>query len=274
MLRKPLLWIGICVVPCWQVPAAASEPKTVDEVIANYIKAIGGRDKLDAVKSMKITGKMVLGGGMEAPLIVEVKRPNKVRVEFTFQGMTAVRAFDGETGWFTMPFIGKTDPEKMPPDQLKLMEDQADFDGPLVDYKKKGHKVELLGKDEAEGSEAYKLKVTKKNGDIEYHYLEAEYFLPIQVKGKWELQGSQIEYEVVPGDYKAVNGVLFAHSIEQRMGAMGGTTMTFEKVKFNVKLDDDRFAMPEVKKAEPTVEKKEQKEEKKGEVKKDKDSSK
>lgn len=235
---------------CCPAVVGADEPKTADDVIAKYIEAIGGREKLDSVKSMRVTGKTVVGGGMEAPLTVEFKRPNKVRVEFSFQGMTGVQAFDGETGWSIMPFMGRTDPEKMPPDQLKMIDDQADMDGPLVDYKKKGHEVELVGKDDIEGTEAYKLKITKKDGAVEYHFLDAEYFLPIQVKGKYKMQGTELEYTVVPGDYKEVNGLLFAHSIEQRMGAMGGTTMTFEKVEINVKLDDDRFTMPEVKKAE------------------------
>ena len=157
MLRKASVLILFGVLMCRLVPVSAGEPKTADEVIARYIKAIGGRDKLDAIKSMRVTGKTMLGGGMEMPLTVEFKRPNKARIEFSFQGMTGVQAFDGETGWFIMPFMGKTDPEKMPPDQLKDIEDQADLDGPLVDYKKKGHKVELLGTDEVEGSEAYKL---------------------------------------------------------------------------------------------------------------------
>lgn len=258
MLRKSALWILFCVLLCCQRTVTGGEPTTADEVIAKYVEAIGGREKIDAVKSMKTTGKMVMGGGtMEAPMTMEAKRPNKVRMEFTFQGMTMTQAYDGKTGWFIMPFMGKTDPEKMPPDQVKLIEDQADMDGPLVDYKKKGHQVELIGKEEEEGSEVYKLKVTKKSGDIEYHFLDAEYFLPIKVKGKLKLQGTEIEFETVLGDYKEVNGLLVPHSTEQRMGPMGSSTVSFEKVEINVKLADDRFTMPEVKKVEAAKEAKE-----------------
>lgn len=235
---------------CCPAVVGAGEPKTADDVIAKYIEAIGGREKLDSVKTVRMTGKMMAMGGMEIPSTIETKRPNKVRFEFTFQGMTGVRAFDGETGWFTMPFMGKTEPEKMPPDQIKQILDQADMDGPLVDYNKKGHEVELVGKEDVEGTQAYQLKVTKKGGEIEHHFLDAEYFLPIQVKGKYKMQGTELEYTVIPGNYKEVNGLLYAHSVEQRMEPMGGNSMTFEKIEVNVELDDDRFAMPEVKKEE------------------------
>lgn len=250
--------ILLCTLLCWSPPARADDLKTADEIIAKHIEAIGGRKKLDAVKTAKMSGKMVMQGGMEAPLAIEFKQPNKVRVEFTFQGMTGVQAFDGETGWFVMPFMGKTDPEKMPPDLVEEIEDQADFAGPLVDYKKKGHEVELVGKDEVEGSDVYKLKVTKKSGNVEYHFLDAEYFLTIQMKGKRKIQGTEIEFEVLSGDYKDVDGLMLAHSIEQRMvGGMGGATMVFEKVELNVDIPDDRFVMPEVKpEAKPEVEKK------------------
>ena len=252
MLRKSLLWIPFCVLLCWQVPANSDEPKTVDEVIANYIEAIGGRKALDSVKSMRVTGKMVMQGGMEFPFLREIKRPNKMRLEFCVQGMTIIRAYDGETGWFVMPPMGKVDPERMSDDDVKDMQDEADIDGPLVDYKKKGHQVELISKEEFEGSETYKLKVTLKSGDIEYRYLDAEYFLPIKIKGQREFQGSPIEYEITLGDYKEVAGLLIPHSIEQGGSPMGKITMSCEKVEVNVELPDDRFTMPEVKKA-PTV---------------------
>ena len=250
MFHKSDVLILFCAPLFWQVPTNADEPKTADEVIAKYIEAIGGREKLDSVKSMRMTGKSLAGGGMEVPVTIEFKRPNKMRVEFTVQGMTGVQAFDGKTGWFIMPFMGKTDPEKMPPDMVEMIDDQADFSGPLVDYRKKGHKVELVGKDDVEGSETYKLYVTKKSGSTEYHFLDTEHFVLIQTKGKRKFQGTEIEFTIKYGDYKEVDGLLLAHSIQQ--GGMGGDT-TFEKVELNADLPDDRFTMPEVKREEPAI---------------------
>ncbi len=258
MFRRCLIPFVSCVLVCLGGFVYASEPKTADEVIAKYIEAIGGRKALDSIKSMRTKGKMTFGGGMEAPMFIELKRPNKVRFEFTFQGMTAIRAYDGKVGWSITPFAGKTDPEKMPPDQVELIEDQADMDGPLVDYRKKGHKVELVGKDEVEGSDVYKLKVSKKNGNVEYHYLEAEYFLPIKLEGKRKFQGTEIEFAMVFGDYKEVNGLLIPHSIQQQGSEMGGVVITFEKMEVNIPLSEERFAMPEVKKEEAAAKPKEE----------------
>lgn len=243
-MRRLLSTLAIVpfLVPCAAI--AGDDIKNVDEVIAKYIEAIGGRSKIDAIKSMRATGKSVMGGGMETPMVIEQKRPASMRVEFTFQGMTGIQAFDGETGWFVMPFAGKTEPEKMPDEMVKLIADQADMDGPLVDYQKKGHKVELIGKEDLEGSEAYKLKITKKNGDVENHFLDAEHFLPLQVSGQREIQGTPVDYKISFGDYKNVGGMMFAHSITQQAGPMGGNTMIMEKIEVNIDIPDDHFKMP------------------------------
>jgi hypothetical protein len=244
MLKKSRLLALLGIVAVQPVGIAAAEPESADEVIAKYIEALGGRDKIDAVKTMRMTGKMVGMGGLEIPMVIENKRPNKTRRELNFQGMTGVQAYDGTTGWFVMPFAGRLEPEKMSDEDLKGMEEQADMDGALVDYKKKGHKIELMGKEEEDGSEVYKLKVTKKGGDVDYYFLDAEYFLPIKIKGSRSRQGTVFEFEASLGDYKEVNGLLVAHSIAQTTGVMGGSTVTFEKVEINVDLPDERFAMP------------------------------
>ena len=111
----------------------ADDFDNADKVIAKYIEAIGGRKALDAIKTIRATGKLTFNGGaMEAVLSIEAKRPKRFRMDFTLQGMTGTQAYDGETGWFVMPFMGKTDPEKMTAEQAELMSDQADMDGPVV----------------------------------------------------------------------------------------------------------------------------------------------
>jgi len=226
----------------------AADPKTADEVVARYIKAIGGRKALDAVKTQRRTGKNSMAGGMEMPFVMEFKKPNKFRAEFTMQGMTAIQAFDGTTGWMVIPFQGSDEPQKMPPEQAEEMKDQADMNGPLVDYARKGYKLELEGKDQVDGTDAYKLKLTKKDGTVEYYFLDAEYFLPIKIKGKREVQGTTVEYEATPGDYKKVGDLLLAHSFKQQAIGMPMTaTMTFDKIELNVDIPDTQFEMPKPK---------------------------
>src|SRR5262247_1373520 len=141
MLRKALAGLGLAALLASPVVAA----QTADEVVANYIKAQGGMEKIKSLNSTRMTGKMVMSQGMEMPFVMMQKRPKQSRIEFTFQGMTGVQAYDGKNGWQMMPFMGKKEPEAVPAEQVKVMDEQSDIDGQLVDYKAKGNKVELLG---------------------------------------------------------------------------------------------------------------------------------
>lgn len=231
--------------------AATASAQTVDEVIAKHIAAKGGAAKIKAIKSMRMTGKMTLGPGMEAPVIIEFKRPGSVRMELTLQGMTAVQAFDGKNGWQIMPFRGNKNPEAMGEDDRKDIEEEGDLDGPLLDYKEKGNKVELVGKDKVEGSDAYKLKVTLKNGEVRYLYFDTDSFLEVKTESKRMIRGSEVETESLSGDYKEVGGVMIAHSISAgAKGSPNKQSVTVEKIELNPALDDARFKMPEVKKVE------------------------
>lgn len=228
---------------------------TVDELIAKNVEARGGMEAMKAIGSALITGKMMMGGGMEAPFEIRFKRPGKVRLEFQIQGMTGIQAYDGETGWAVMPFMGKTEPEVMADDQLKDIKDQSDFDGALVDYRDKGHEIEYLGIEEVEGTEAHKLKITKADGDVEYSFLDTEYYLEFRKEGEREMQGNMIKVTSAIGDYKEVAGVLIAHSVESEIGDSGNThTIAIEKIEVNVEIADEIFTMPTVEKKEAAEE--------------------
>ena len=246
MLKKTLLvaFAMTAAMPVVGRPAAAQE---LDEVLAHYYDAIGGLDAWKAIESTRMTGKMVMMGGFEAPFTIMSKRPGKARLEFTFQGMTGIQAFDGETAWMVMPFMGSTEPEEMPADLSKQLAEQADVDGPLVGWEEDGHQVELLGKEDVEGTETYKLKVTLDGGDISYFFLDAEHYLPIKVSAKRSLQGMEAEVETFFGDYKEVGGLMMAHSIEVKtsMGGMGDQTITIDQAEIDVALDDTLFTMPD-----------------------------
>jgi outer membrane lipoprotein-sorting protein len=246
MIRKTFAWLLVA-----GLAGAAVQAQTADEIIAKNLTARGGKDKIKAVQSARMTGKMVMGQGMEAPFTMEVARPSKMRMEFTIQGMTGVQAFDGKSGWSVMPFMGKKDPEAMSEDDTKQAADQADMDGVLVDYKDKGHQVEYLGKEDVEGTPAYKLKVTKKNGDIVSVYIDTESYMEIKDAGKTKVRGQEIEGETTFGDFKTVDGLVFPFSIEQKAKGMpGGMTMSISKIEVNPKLEDSRFAMPAAEKKE------------------------
>jgi outer membrane lipoprotein-sorting protein len=227
------------------VLAPAVGAQTADEIIAKNIQARGGLDKLKSVQTIKSTATMAMGPGMEAPGMLIQKRGNLARLEFTVQGLTAVQAYDGKNAWQIMPFTGKKDPELMPADEAKEIEETADVDGPLVDYKSKGHQVELLGKEKVEGTDAYKLKVSLKNGDVLTVYIDADSFLTIKEETKRTVRGTEQVVEQSIGDYKDVNGLIIPFAMESGVkGSQEREKLTISKIELNVPADDSIFKMP------------------------------
>ncbi len=227
------------------LPAVASSAPSVDEIIAKHFEAQGGVEKLKAVNTWRFTGTMTLGQGMEAPFVMERKRPDKSRMEFTFSGMTGIRAFDGKKGWQVMPFMGSKDPEPFTDEDNAEAAEDADFDGPLMDYKAKGNTVELVGTEPIEGADAYELKITRKNGKVEYTWLDTETYLTVKQEAKRKVRGTEIEGESYLSDYKEVDGLLVPFTMSQGMkGSDRRQTMTFDKVEVNVPIEDASFVMP------------------------------
>ena len=225
--------------------AAALSAQSAEELVAKNIEAKGGMEKLKAVKAVRMTGDFD-AGGFKAVVGRESKRPEMVRNSFTLQGMTEVDAYDGSAGWHISPFGGKKDPELMGEDQLHAIIEDADFDGPLVDYKAKGNTVEYLGHDQVDGDDVYKLKVTLKNGDIYYYYLDPDTYLEILVEKQMFIRGSVRESATEYGSYKPVNGVMYAFS--QATGSKndpdGRAKINIKKIEVNVPIDDSKFKMP------------------------------
>jgi outer membrane lipoprotein-sorting protein len=217
--------------------------QTVDELIKKSLDAKGGVQKLKALKSVKATAR-VIQQGLEIPMVIQQKRPHLVRLDVTFQGKSQTMAYDGQSGWKTDPFQGSPDPEKIAGDDLKEAEEQADLDGPLVDYKDKGHTVELIGKEDVEGTPTYKLKVTLKNGDVRNIYLDAENYLEMKVSSKRKTPGGEIEVDQFVGNYKPVNGILFAFSIETKVKGQTVNQIAIDKIETDIAIDDSLFKMP------------------------------
>jgi photosystem II stability/assembly factor-like uncharacterized protein len=225
--------------------------QTAEEIVGKYIKAVGGMERIQAVKSLRRSGKFTGGGGFEAEVLQENKRPAMVREEFIIQAMSGINAYDGKNGWKIDPFGGKKDPETLGEDELKGIIEDADFDGPLVNYQQKGVKVEYVGTEPVEGTEAYKLKVTMPDGEIRHWYMDTDYYVPIKVETKRTVRGAERETETVFGDYKSVNGWYIPHSVEfGRKGGQNRQKITYSKIEANVPLANSRFVMPGTKSTE------------------------
>jgi hypothetical protein len=225
----------------------AVHAQTVDEIIAKNVQAHGGMEKMKAVQTVRITGKLN-AGGIRAGFLQENKRPDKVREEQIIQGLAAIQAYDGKIGWQVNPFGGRRDPELMSQDDLKGLTIDADIDGPLVDYKEKGHKAELVGHDSVEGTDCYKIKLSLKNGDVRYYFLDTDSFLELKIETESSIRGTIQYTETYFGDYEEVNGLYYSFAFET--GAKGDSNrvkFAVDKVEINVPLEDSLFTMPIVK---------------------------
>jgi hypothetical protein len=225
--------------------ALSAVSQTAEELVAKNLQAKGGVEKIKAIKSLRMTGNFAIGG-FRATVTQESKRPDMIREMFSVQGMTQVQAYDGSSGWQISPFGGRKDPELMGEDDARGLAEEADFDGPLVDAQSKGNKIEYLGHDQVDGDDAFKLKVTLKNGDIFYYYLDPDTFIEIQVEKQQFIRGSVRESVTVLGSYKPVNGVMYPFSIESgpKNNPDGRGKITITKVEANVPLDDTEFKFP------------------------------
>src|SRR6202171_5416159 len=239
MRHAVIVLIAVCCL------ATISFSQTADELIAKNIQARGGMEKIKGIKTLRMRGKFEGGGGFTAAVSQENHRPDLSREPSNLQGMTAVQAYDGSTGWQIQPFGGKKDPELMGEDDLRDLLLDADFDGPLVDYKEKGNTVEYLGHDVVDGDDALRLKVTLKDGDIIYYYLDPDTFLEIRKEVQEFIRGSVRESVTELVSYKPVAGVMYPYSIAQGSKANpAAQTTTIEKIEVNIPIDKADFAVP------------------------------
>jgi len=224
----------------------ASWSQTVDEIIAKNAQARGGIERLRAIKSVRITARLSQGT-FRATYVQENKRGDKVREETIIQGMAQVQAYDGHSAWQINPFGGRRDPELMSADDTKQLILDSDLEGFLVNYKEKGHRAELVGHDSVEGTDCYKIKVTLKDGDVRYYYLDSDSYLEIKIETQSTVRGAVVYTDTMLGDYEQVDGVYFPFSIEA--GETNSPSdqhirLTVEKIAINPNLDDNRFSVP------------------------------
>jgi hypothetical protein len=196
-----------------------------------------------------MTGTMLVGDD-RLPTTIEWKRPNKTRWEFEADGQTAIQVYDGKKGWTLMPFEGNRDPEEMSDQELEDVALQADLDGPLVDAAAKGNKITLLGKDDSDGRPTWELRVTRKNGDERFVYIDAETYLQTKTVTKRRMGGQEIEIKSIIDDYRSVDGLQLPHSFDASAEGMpAGQSLRFSKAEVNVPIDESRFQKPSL---EPT----------------------
>ena len=220
---------------------------TADELVARNINAKGGLEKLHALQAIRLSGRMrVQGDTIELGYTALVRQPASIRYEASLQGLTQVQAYDGTQAWQINPFQGRKDPEKLSADDAKgLGEDAADFTGALVDYQAKGYKLDLLGTEDIDGTDAYKLRITRPNGDTTMVYLDPDHFLEIRIVNRRIEHGVPVETVTDLGDYEKVAGVYLPFVQESGLkGSSDRQKVQFEKAEANPDTSRDLFEFP------------------------------
>jgi len=277
-------------------PRTSSTAPTLSaaQIVEKSVAARGGLQAWRGVETMTLTGKMGAGGNRRAtlsvpipekhkdeatlqgarqrpvdevqlPFVMDLARSHKERFELVFNGQTAIQVYDGTHGWKLRPFLNRRDVEPFTSEEMKIASSQDDLGGPLVDYQAKNTKIELVGTEEVEGRDTYKVKLTTKDGNSKHVWIDAQTFLETKIEGQpRRLDGTYHPVEVHFRDYRQVSGLMIPFVVETHVLPVTKTAtglrdtpvpvekITLEKVVVNPKFDASVFAKPEVTVAQKT----------------------
>ena len=240
-MKTKALWLAIFVL----LPLFANA-QTADEIVNKALAARGGVERIKAVKSERVTGRISFTGGMEGTFALELKRPRKMRLEIDLGGQKAIRVYDGKSaGWMINPFAENKDVQPMSEEELKGISEESDFDGPLVDYKAKGSQVELIGKEQFDDKPVYRLQLTNKNGDVRFYVFDASTFILLKWEGIRKIEDKEFPWESIFSDYREVQGLKYPFQIDQGSpGTEIKQNLVTEKIVIDPQIDDSRFGKP------------------------------
>jgi outer membrane lipoprotein-sorting protein len=242
MFRRTTLALAAFAVFTVGVGVAQGFAQTVDEILAKNYATKGGLEKWKSIQTQKMTG-IASAQGFELGMVVYGKRPNLGRQDLTIElpgqaPVTMINVFDGLKAWMINPMSGSDAPQEMSGAEADSVREQSDFDGSLVDYKAKGHTVELVGTETLGTKKVHHLKVTRKGEPIQHYYLDAETGVEIKVATE---AGSGPATETELSEYRTVEGVQVPHMIRVMQGGQVQAELRITKVEFNVPLDDALF---------------------------------
>lgn len=222
--------------------AGISATQTVDDIVARNLDARGGVERLRAIDTVKITAKLT-SQGMELPMTSWAKRPNLIRRDTKFQNQTIVLAFDGSRVWGIDPLAGPGAPLEITGPQADMMREEAEFDSLFLDYRDKGHTIDLIGRETLEGRDVHHLRVERKNGQVQHYYLDAASGLEVRIVTILEQGGMTAEIANDLADYREIDGLRVPFRMKQSLNGTPRAQVTLENVEFNVPIDHDFFRM-------------------------------
>jgi len=243
-MRRPFHLAAGIATALWLLSGPA-HAQTLDDIIAANLKSKGGVEKIKATASVRMTGSIVArdttGRDITGTMTMVAKRPNLMRRDATVNGQRITNAFDGESLWMAM---GTMPPQELPGTQAAYARQDAEFDSVFVDYKEKGNKIELVGKDDIDGTNVYHLKVTKKGGPVQDYYLDTGTGLEKQISVSVKTPNGAVTNVTEFSDYRTVDGCIVPFLLKQRQNGTVISTTTLDKIEFNVPVEDSYFKMP------------------------------
>jgi outer membrane lipoprotein-sorting protein len=234
MIRKAFVTLSVVAALCCLSSIASAQ--TVDDIIAKNLAAKGGAEKLKSIQSLRSTGTMS-AQGQSFTLTASAKRPNMTRQEMVVLGQTILMVFDGTTARMINPMVGAA-PMDIPAEQVEMIKDQSDMDGPLVDYKTKGNTIILVDTVTLDGKPNYHLRVERKSLPTQDVYLDQQTYL--ETKVSTTVPGSGV-FETEFSDYRAVDGFTMPFSIKTVAAGMTLSELKLTKIEINPVLDDSIF---------------------------------
>lgn len=233
---KNLILIGTLVLVLITVQFAQAQTLSVDDIVNKHITAMGGKEKLQNLKSFRMLGTMNTQGA-EVSLSVTRQHMTGSRTEFSVMGTENYQVVTPQKGWVYMPIRGQSAPEAMPDEQYKMAVNTLDLQGGFLDYKEKGNKVELVGKEKLDNADVYNMKVTFKNGFVMNYYIDATTFRINKNSFKVSMNGQEMDAGSTFSNYKQdANGYWFAYT---SVNAQGETE--YSSIETNIKIDENIF---------------------------------
>ncbi len=264
--------------------AVKSAPRLdVQQILARNLAARGGLPAWRAVQAMTVTGRMEAGFGdsvarsaryvsgatqpsnkkaraellvasapslpgkqVELPFVLDLARPTKSRLELVFAGKTAVQVFDGTAGWKVRPFLNRRDVEDLSPDEVKSQQGEDEIGGPLMNVEADGGKLAVEAVEAVEGHEAYKLRLTSRNGSVRHIWVDTQTFLDVKLEGApRQMDGRPHAVAIYQRDFRRVQGLKIPFLVETVVdGYQDSHRIEIDKIAVNPKFDGAVFAKP------------------------------
>lgn len=216
---------------------AVINAQSLEEIVKKYSEA-NKKDIVSEATTIKITAKMSMMG-MELPMEMWMKNPDKIKTIVSFNGQDIISTFDGEKGYSVNPMTGSAEAVEMTPDQIKQTQNSNVFQNQMANYQKEG-KLKLLGEENINDKPAFKIQADLGDGNTSDMFIDKSTYLLVKSSSTITAEGNTVTSDTYPSDYKETNGILFP--MTTTISAQGmDMILVFEKVEVNIPIQDSVF---------------------------------